>query len=168
MHELLFPLLLNSSNVAAEALASTTNRSHFLELMSGYAWEVGMPSTYFADPSGLDPRNAASARDFFALAQYLYSSRPEILSITRTPYVAVATTTDHGAHEFKSIHPFVTDPRFIGGKTGRTPQAGDTMLTIMNIENKPIAIIVLGSHYDGRAADTRILISRVEQLFAKR
>ena len=43
VRELLYPLLLNSSNVAAEALASTTDRLKFLGRMSSYAWEVSMP-----------------------------------------------------------------------------------------------------------------------------
>ncbi|TAK94145.1 D-alanyl-D-alanine carboxypeptidase [Patescibacteria group bacterium] len=157
--ELLYPLLLNSSNVAAEALASSTNRTKFLELMSSYAWEIGMPMTFFADPSGLNPQNQASARDLFALARYLYKFRPDILSLTRNIRVEAATTSYHGAHEFLSTHPFVSDPRFVGGKTGRTPEAGETMLTILNINGTPVAFIVLGSV--SREGDTRKLIAKV-------
>ncbi len=162
--ELLYPLLMNSSNVAAEALASSTNRPQFLELMSGYAWEVGMPSTFFADPSGLSPQNRASARDLFAFAQYMYKSRQDILSITRIPFMTVATTTEHGSHLFTNIHPFVNDSRFLGGKTGHTDQAGDTMLTILQIGNRKMVFIVLGSGNGERASDTRMLIDRVATL----
>ncbi|MDE2040899.1 MAG: D-alanyl-D-alanine carboxypeptidase [Patescibacteria group bacterium] len=154
--ELLYPMLLNSSNVAAEALASTSDRTKFLELMSSYAWEIGMPATFFADPSGVSPRNISTAVDFFNLAKYLYSSRPDILAITRTVSQRVATTSEHLGHTFDSIHPFVTDPRFIGGKTGHTPEARDTMLTILNIGGQPIAFIVLSS--EDRRADTDMLI----------
>ncbi len=162
LQEILYPLLLDSSNVAAEALASTTDRKNFLELMSSYAWEIGMSTAFFADPSGVNPHNAASAVDLFALAKYLYKYRPDVLALTRTASTSVATTTEHGSHDFVSTHPFVLDSRFIGGKTGRTPEAGDTMLTIMNINNQPIAIVVLGSRYDGRAADTRKIIEMVK------
>lgn len=161
MRELLYPMLLDSSNVAAEALASTSNRARFLELMSSYAWEIGMPATFFADPSGISPLNQSTASDFFALARYLYSSRPDILAITRTASTSVATTTDHGAHIFASIHPFVADPAFLGGKTGHTPEARDTMLTIMKIGGQPIAIIVLSS--DDRKKDTAVLIGEIEK-----
>ena len=164
VRELLKPLLLASSNVAAEALLSTIDRAHFLELMSNYSWEIGMPSTFFADPSGVSPRNVASAHDLFALATYLYTSRPDILEITRSVGTEIATTTEHGSHAFPSTHPFASDPRFIGGKTGRTPEAGDTMLTILRIDNQAVAIVVLGSRYEGRAADTRLLISKVENI----
>jgi D-alanyl-D-alanine carboxypeptidase len=164
LKNLLYPLLLNSSNVAAEAIASATDRNNFLELMSSYAWEVGMPSSFFADASGLSPQNAASARDLFALSQYLYNSRQEILAITRQPSASVGTTSDHGAHLFMSTHPFVFHPDFIGGKTGRTPEAGETMLTMMKISNRPIAVIVLGSEYGAREGDTQVLLDSVRKL----
>jgi D-alanyl-D-alanine endopeptidase (penicillin-binding protein 7) len=164
LEEILYPLLLDSSNVAAEAVASSTDRSKFLYLMSSYAWEIGMPTAYFADPSGLDPHNHASASDMFALAKYLYVYRPDILAVTHIPHESVATTTEHGAHSFDSIHPFVNDPRFIGGKTGRTLEAGETMMTILRINNQPIAFIVLGSDYGSRQADTDLLIQKFQAL----
>jgi D-alanyl-D-alanine carboxypeptidase len=76
----------------------------------------------------------------------------------------VATTTDHDAHDFINIHPFVGDPRFIGGKTGRTPEAGETMLTILDMGGKPVAFIVLGSDFGAREGDTRALVGAVEKL----
>jgi D-alanyl-D-alanine carboxypeptidase len=163
--ELLYPLLMDSSNVAAEALASSTGRIDFLEAMSSYAWEIGMPHAFFADPTGLSDRNAGTAVDFFALARYLYLDRPDILAITRTVRASVATTTSHNAHEFVNIHPFVNDKRFLGGKTGHTVAALDTMLTIMNIAGHPIAIIILRS-YGERARDTSLLIDRVSTMLS--
>ncbi len=164
MRTILYPLLLSSSNVAAEAIAAKSGNSQdFFELMSSYAWEIGMPGSFFADASGLNPQNAASAEDLLALAKYLYISRPDILSITRTPSITIATTSDHGSHEVVSTHPFVNDPDFIGGKTGRTPQAGETMMTIMRVKNKPVAIIVLGSQFGGREGDTRALLQKIQE-----
>ena len=158
--ELMYPLLLDSSNIAAEALASSSDRANFINQMNGYSWEIGMPHTYFADPTGISPHNQATAEDFFALAKYLYNFRPDILALTRTIGTTTATTTDHGAHIFDSIHPFVTDQRFIGGKTGHTPEAGDTMLTILWIKGKPVAFIVIGSGNGERAQDTQMLIEK--------
>ncbi|MEK7610048.1 MAG: serine hydrolase [Patescibacteria group bacterium] len=162
LKEILDPLLLNSSNVAAEAISySTDGRSDFLYLMKSYAWEIGMPSTFFADPSGVSPQNVASARDLFNLAKYLVNYRPDILVLTRTASSSVATTTDHGSHIFSSTHPFVRDSRFIGGKTGRTPEAGETMMTILNISNQPIAFIILNSNYGSREWDTKLLVNEL-------
>ena len=161
LHDILYPLLLDSSNVAAEAISSSTgNRDSFLLLMRSYAWEVGMPHSYFADPSGVSPQNAASAQDIFGLAKYLFNYRPDILALTRSGTTTVATTTDHGSHEFVSTHPFNGNPRFIGGKTGRTLEAGETMMTILDIDDQPIAIIILGARYGSRESDTRILLQK--------
>ena len=162
IEQALYPLLVNSSNVIAETLASTTDRNEFMNLMSSYAWEIGMPSTYFADPSGISPMNISSANDFFTLAKYLYNLRPEILEITKTSKYIIATTTNHSYHEINSTHPFVNQPNFLGGKTGKTPQAGETMLTILNIKNIPIAFIVLGS--TNRNKDTLYLIGEVNKI----
>ena len=162
IEEALYPLLVSSSNIMAETLASTTSRARFMDLMSSYAWEIGMPSTYFADPSGLSPQNVSSASDFFALARYLFNLRPDILTITKTPKFTLATTTEHGYREINSTHPFVNEANFLGGKTGRTPQARDTMLTILDIKNIPIAFIVLGS--EDRKKDTLYLINQVNSI----
>jgi D-alanyl-D-alanine endopeptidase (penicillin-binding protein 7) len=166
LQEILQPLLLSSSNVAAEAIATTSDRAKFMEMMSSYAWEIGMPKSFFADPSGISPHNAASARDLFELAKYLVVHRPDILAVTRTPEASIATTTEHGGHMIVSTHPFVRDPRFIGGKTGRTPEAGETMMTILNMNESPIVFIILGSDYGARENDTRILLKEFEKKIA--
>ncbi len=160
--ELLYPLLLSSSNIAAEAMASSSGRIPFLELMSSYAWEVGMPKTFFADPSGLSSLNISTAKDFFALAKYLYGERQDILSLTRMPMAHTSSTSDHGSHEFISTHPFVNNPDFLGGKTGRTPEARETMLTIMSIKGEPIAFVILSS--ENRKADTEALIRKYQEI----
>lgn len=162
LSEILYPLLLNSSNVAAESISESSDRFSFLESMNSYAWEVGMPTSLFADPSGVSPGNGASARDVFGLAKYLFNFRKDILDLTRNSNYNLATTTEHGSYEFVSTHPFVNDPRFIGGKTGRTPEAGETMMTIMKIKDKNIAFIVLGSQFGNREGDTRLLFEKFE------
>lgn len=164
-NELLYPLLLESSNVAAETLASSADRIKFMELMSSYAWEIGMPQSFFSDPSGLSQYNGGTASGFFAMARYLYSDRQDILAITRTPHIFLATTTVHGSHDLSNIHPFVKDPRFLGGKTGHTSFALDTMLTILKIAGRPIGIIVLRSPYE-RERDTKILADKVSAILA--
>ena len=166
VHELLYPLLMDSSNVAANTLASSTDLQSFMDLMNSYAWEIGMSKAFFQDPSGLSEHNTASARDFFALARYLYRARPDILAVTRLVSAAVATTTDHEAHSFVNIHPFAGDPRFLGGKTGHTNAAMDTMMTILDIDNQPLAFIVLRSDFR-RQEDTDLLIKEGETFLKK-
>ena len=63
----------------------------------------------------------------------------------------MATTTLHDGHDFVNIDPFAYDPHYIGGKTGRSDQAGETMLSLFNLPSAsgatvPVAIIVLHSN----------------------
>ncbi len=164
LEEILQPLLLSSSNIAAEAISMSKDQIEFLDLMRGYAWEIGMPNSFFADPSGVSPKNVASAEDLLGLAKYLVYYRPDVLTITRTNSASIATTTEHGSHVFVSTHPFVNDSRFIGGKTGRTQEAGETMMTIMDISEQPVTFIILGSRYGARESDTRILLKKIEEM----
>lgn len=159
VRELLYPLLMNSSNVAGEALASSSNRMQFLKLMSDYSWELGMPQSHLADPTGLSASNSGTARGFFGMARYLYNKRPDILAITRIATTSIASTAEHGYHLFSSTHPLIDDPRFLGGKTGRTNEALETMLTILRIDGHPTAFVVLRSR--NRARDTLLLIQKL-------
>lgn len=175
-HDLLTAMLLVSSNDAATAFAdnyaSTTgaqpadaSRADFVSLMNAAAYSLGLSSTRFQDPSGLSSGNISSADDLFTLARYLYKNQPGILTITKTPEFDIATTTDHGAHDFVNIDPFVYDPHYFGGKTGNTSAAGETMLSLFNLPAQngttvPIAIIVLHSNPDERQIDSSILVSR--------
>ena len=61
--ELLNALLVNSDNAAAETFAADYpgGRSAFLHAMNQRAWNLGMYSTQFQDPSGLSSGNVSNA-----------------------------------------------------------------------------------------------------------
>jgi D-alanyl-D-alanine carboxypeptidase len=166
--EILYPLLITSSNVAAEAIADTAGRDNFSRLMSDYSQEIGMDYSAFQDPSGVSMANVSTAHDMFNLAKYIFVNEPQIISITKTPRYTISTTTDHGYHVLISTHPFVNEPTFMGGKTGYTPQAGETMVTVMDIDGDAVAFIVFNSLKGKREADTRELISRFKALNSRR
>lgn len=162
--DLMHALLLNSSNISAHVLASSSGMISFLENMSSKAWEIGMSSTFFADPSGLSDKNISSVKDLSILMKYLYDSRQDLLALTRIPKYSIATTSDHGSYEFVNTHPFVNTPGFIGGKTGNTPEAGGTLVTLIRINNIPVGIAVLGSRLEWRAEDTKKIIEKVRTI----
>lgn len=166
--ELLYPLLLESSNDAAEALAQSFGYEKFIKSMNDFATEMGISSTSFKDASGLNSANVSTSKDLFALSRYYYGNEKDLLAITRTKDIEFATTTDHGYHHFFSINPFVFYPPFVGGKTGRTDEALESMVTILNMDvastTYPIAIIVLRSQYGERGADTE----KILELFNKK
>lgn len=166
--ELLYPLLLESSNDAAEALAQSFGYNSFISSMNSFVKELGMNSTSFRDASGLSSGNISNARDLFSLGRYLYASERPLLDLSRQMRYELASSTEHGGHVFVTINPFPGDPHFIGGKTGRTTEAKESMISLFSYslgeKTYPLAIIVLRSDFSNREVDTSTLF---EQAFAK-
>src|SRR3989344_8649377 len=61
--DLLYPLLLESSNDAAEALAEIAGRARFLGSMNDKAASIGLADTNFDDPAGLSAETKSTAAD---------------------------------------------------------------------------------------------------------
>lgn len=157
--DMLYPLLMESSNDAAEALARSYGRTAFITQMNKKAAALGMTTSTFDDPSGISANNQASAYDLFSLARYLYEKKQFLLSITRT--ATRKLTTDATTHALRNFNVFSGDSAFLGGKTGFTTAAQETMVALFSVDttsgNRPIAIIVLGSK--DRARDTSSLLT---------
>lgn len=162
--ELLYPLLMESSNDAAEVLAQSFGYTDFINQMNSLASELGMTSTKFKDASGLNSQNISNAKDLFTLALYLYKYEPTLLEITKQKEFDLATTTEHQSHHFVSINPFVVYTHFIGGKTGRTSEAKESMVSLFtypeNVTIRNIAVISLRSDFGEREMDTEKLIEK--------
>ena len=146
--DLLYPLLLESSNEAAKAFAQTLGERYFVSLMNKKAKALGMLHATFTDPAGSDAGNTASAQDLFQLAKYLRNNRSFVLKLTTGELSRAA----YGAPYFKGLENFnlfASDPKFLGGKIGKTTAAGETMVALFDAtyENKtrPLLIVVLGS-----------------------
>ncbi len=163
LQTLLYPLLLESSNDSAEVIAGMIHgRRLFVSMMNDKALALGMTSTQFTDPSGIDGNNISTTEDIFRLTKYIYDKRSFLFGITRQEkYTAVGTRSEGDViHDWKNNNQFFSNSSFIGGKTGHTTLAKDTMISVfdlaLNKSNHPIGIIVLGS--DNRELDTRALL----------
>lgn len=163
--ELLYPLLLESSNDAAEALAQSFGYKKFIDAMNKLALDAGMKNTSFKDSSGLNSSNVSNVKDLFILAQYYYKNEKSILDITKQKEYTLATTTDHGFHHFVSINPFVVYEPFIGGKTGRTKEAKESMISLFDLPTatttRPVAVIILRSDMGEREMDTERIMGKI-------
>lgn len=171
--ELLYPLLLESSNDAADALAESFGYEEFVSIMNGFAKENGLNNTNFRDASGLSSSNTSTANDLFLLARYIYQNESDLLAKTRLPEMTLATSSDHGYHHFISINPFTPYEPFIGGKTGRTSEAKESMVSLFNYQTKnstttiPIAVIILRSEFGEREMDTERILEKLDNKFIK-
>lgn len=157
VYDLLYPLLLESSNEAAEALAAVLGRERFIGLMNEKARSLGMVRTRFTDPSGKDPKNVSSVEDLFLLAKYLYHNRSFILRLT-TGKLDGGLYGPPKFRDLKNYNVFETHPDFVGGKIGKTDEAAETILSIFRVpfnrSERPVVIIVLGSDQNGEDANT--------------
>ena len=81
--DLLWPLLLESSNKAAEVLASRLGEKKFVAEMNNRARTIGLVSSTFADPAGIDNNNVSSAEDLFRLAKHIFFEKDYIFSVSR-------------------------------------------------------------------------------------
>ncbi len=151
---LLYPLLMESSNDAAVAFSNFVGPRYFNQLMNQKVKGIGMKDTQFEDPAGLSDKNISTADDLFVLGRYLYERQAYLLAITRQKGKTLVSSK-FGPRELRNFNVFSSDPSFIGGKTGKTTPAKETMLSMFR-EQTPasvynVAIIVLGS--ENRAAD---------------
>ncbi len=138
--ELLWPLLLPSSNDAAYALARVIGVKHFVSLMNEKAMGLGLAHTKFYEPSGLDPRNASSPIDLFRLTQHLWTNKRSLLDVTK----------NRNHKNWRNIHPFAAKSSFLGGKTGYIPEAKKTVVAVFSVPfgefaDRPVAVVMLGS-----------------------
>ncbi len=156
--DLKFPLLVVSSNVAAEVLANLGKRDVFLSSMNDKAKELEMSNTHYADPSGLDPGSISTAADLFKLAKYIKDNHPEVFDIGRIREYSIL------GHTWINQNHQLTYSTFAGGKNGFTDQAEQTTVSLFklpfNSKNKngtrTIAITLL--HTRDRSGDvSRIL-----------
>jgi len=143
----IYPLLMESNNAVAHALAQYDTGRDFIATMTEQAKAIGMEQTTIKDASGISSRNTSTARDLFTLARYIYTTAPFIFDVTRSETVTIPSTDR--TYTIRNHNHFSTDPQFIGGKTGYTHAAKQTMLSVfkipMNGQDRTVAIIILGS-----------------------
>ena len=160
MANVVYPLLLQSSNDAAEILAEYVGRNEFLKLMNEKAKSLGMINTFFDDPSGLSANNKTSASDLFKLAQHITKEKSFIWKITgKKSYSAQG-------HIWRNINQFLRLQGHVGGKSGQTDEARQTNVEVFSLplgegKTRNIAIIVL--HTPDRYNDTIRLYNYVKK-----
>jgi len=169
--ELFYPLLIESSNDAAEALSRFLGRDRTIELMNQKAKSILMPDTTFSCPSGYDEGNVSTCHDLFYLARYIFNNRPPLLEITRGEKVLSFGGVKFDIEELWNKNIFSEDESFIGGKTGFIKTSGYTGLFIFkfkddNERERNIVFILLGSdHLETSKTDTQKLYLWVQKNF---
>jgi len=147
--ELFWPLLIESSDDAAEVLSYFLGREKTIQLMNEKAEAISMVDTEFVDSSGLNQKNVSTAQDLFNLARYILNSRPMFLNISRGEKVwTFDFPVDFKNLENKNI--FFENPDFLGGKTGSLQADQSAGLFIFRFklkdeQERKVVIILLDS-----------------------
>jgi poly-gamma-glutamate synthesis protein (capsule biosynthesis protein) len=144
INDLIYPLLLESSNDAAEALALYFGRDSFVSKMNQEAERLQMTNTSYEDPSGLSRNNQSTTSDLFKLTGYLMEQQPDLFKIT------TKTSYSNKKHSWSNISQFLDEDGYLGGKSGYTDPAKQTVVSIFNLPLgqtgfRPIAITLLQS-----------------------
>jgi D-alanyl-D-alanine carboxypeptidase len=150
---LLYPLLMESSNDAAFALADDYSgmwESKFLSLMNSEAAASGMGDTVFYSVSGLDPKKGEDQ------SQINISSSWDIFSLTESLLKRDLIWEILSAEEYSEYGPVLENtnkllgivPGLVGGKTGYTTKAKECIVLVTKApKNKGhIVSIILGSN----------------------
>lgn len=162
----LYGLLLKSANEVANGLAEHISGSipAFAELMNQRARSVGATNSNFANPSGLNhPNHYTTARDMTKIAREAFSNKTFQHFAGTVGYYFPAIQSKSSKTWITMGHKMLHrgDPRYydgvIGGKTGYTSKAGNTLVTCAIRNGKKIIAVILsarGTHYK----DTRAML----------
>ena len=166
VRDCLYALLLKSANEVANGLAEHVGGSvsGFATLMNERARELGCTNTNFCNPNGLtDSSHVVSARDMALIARAFFSY-PELVSIDTTPSYTLPPTKKYpGGLTVSLKHKMLIQgganyyEYAIGGKTGYTTAAGNTLVTAAQKDGVRLIAVVMkaksGQHY----AETKLL-----------
>lgn len=143
--DLIYPLLLQSSNDSAEVLAEFWGRESFMKKMNQQAEILKMVNTSYEDPSGLSVNNQSTASDLFKLTGYINQNKKNLLDITTQK--SYSTTK----HHWFSTNQFLHKPEYLGGKSGYTNPAKQTVVSVFDLPlgkdtTRPVGIVLLRSN----------------------
>jgi D-alanyl-D-alanine carboxypeptidase (penicillin-binding protein 5/6) len=180
VRELLDYLLIASSNTAAEALAEAAEegiRAKYPEApaeriviwrMNKFAKDLGMKSTYFLNPSGLDESITqagalGSAKDVATLFSYALRTNRELFAGTSREFATLGPINGVKRDVHNTNAALMNIPHIYMGKTGLTDLAGGNLAIAYDAgENHPVVVVVLGSSQDGRFSDVTKLVETTQ------
>ena len=151
LRNLLHLALIPSDNGAARALARVSHggTAAFIERMNEKALELGLESTTFADPSGLNPANVSNAYDLSRTKHHSFAIGRRTVSVNNTNRLVIDG-----------------DVEVMGGKTGFISKAGHCLATLLRLpgSQQQVAVVVLGAGSNpGRFYETRHLFNWLSQ-----
>ncbi|PVY76336.1 D-alanyl-D-alanine endopeptidase (penicillin-binding protein 7) [Tamilnaduibacter salinus] len=140
--------LMSSENLAAYTLA----RHHpggfeaFVAAMNEQARALGMDQSHFVEPTGLSPRNRASADDLVALVRAIWQ-HPELRELTATGYYTARFREPRYNLRYGNTNVLVHRGRWDVKltKTGYLSEAGRCLVMVSMMQGEPVITVLLDS-----------------------
>ena len=151
--ELLYPLLIESSNDAAYAFSESIGSANFVELMNSEAKKLGLSQTSFSNPIGEDEDgNFSTGRDLSVLTMAIMDNYPQIFEISRIKEKKLFVSCDKNPnglclhHNMKNTNILLGKIEgVVGSKTGYSPAANGCLLMVVQRGESKFINIVLNS-----------------------
>lgn len=172
VRDCLYGLMLKSANEVANGLAEHVSGSvpSFAKKMNRRAQELGCTNTNFVNPSGLNSAKHLSTPHDMALIAKACFDRADFRAIDRTvSYHFPATQKRPNGTDIVMGHRMISSgnadyyPGILGGKTGYTSAAGNTLVTCAERNGVRLIVVVMKSHKT-QYSDTRALLDYGFQL----
>lgn len=156
---LLYAILIESSNKAAYAVGEKIGIENFIDLMNLRAADIGMISTYFSDNTGLGSDSYSTAEDIIKISRYLFNNHPLFREIISLKEYNLYLSNGSFHHKVVNTNKMLGEMNIIGGKTGWTTEARGCFMAIQKnpSDSSYFIYVVLGA--EDRFAETRKLIN---------
>lgn len=165
IEQALMAIMLQSANEMTLAVAELTSGSakKFVEQMNLKARQLGCTNTHFNNPNGLpDETHYTTAADMAKIARAAWFN-PTFRKFASTLYYEIPPTNKFAEtryllnhHKMMKSQAYAYDG-VLGGKTGYTEAAGNTLVTYAKNDNTYLVAVVLQS-VNGAYADTANLL----------
>ncbi len=174
VRQCLYALLLKSANEVGNALAEHVAGSNaaFADMMNTKAAALGCTNTHFTNPHGLnDPNHVTTPHDMALIARAAFQNETVRTVASTLSYTLPATKNNPSGLTVTMGHKMLNPndsryyPGIIGGKTGYTSKAGNTLVTAAERDGVRLIAVVMKSqstHY----TDTKALLDYGYELAA--
>lgn len=174
VEDLLYLMLLKSSNQAAVALAEAVagNEERFSELMNQKARMLGLKDSHFVTASGLPASNQYTTAYELALLLYEALKYPHIKEIINTP-VKIISSQQGRTLVIRNTNKLLFEEEIreniLGGKTGYTKLSKHCLVNVAKVKDRLVITSLLGAPYrEALWEDTKKLIRFSELVFDRK
>lgn len=177
MRACLYALIIRSANEVAAQIAEHVGgtEQNFIDMMNQRAAEIGCTNTHFANASGLpDPNHYSTAHDMALIMREGLKNKKFRRIIGTTDYTIKPTNMNSEARVLHTHHPMLAPESgyyyngCIGGKTGYTSEAGNTLVTAVEQNGTTyIAVTMKAADLAVASTDSTALFNYGFQNFTK-